>query len=396
LEIAAVSTAIVSVLWENVFYSNRFHTENSALIFELLAILILFKCYLKKEKFMKINPKYSLIFILLFSILSILFRPGNILFFPGMIAFILLVNSRYFLNTNKKLLISSIVAVSALFLFIVQLPNLAKISLFSTYYHPTDPIAWNVLNVFSGFYVNQLNLVPSILFYSFLVGLGIMLFKTYVNYDKLNKMKSDKEDLELKSDIFNLLIIASVLGSFIFLLRTSNYEYRWFFPLLTGMLSFTSKGIINLSELASSLLGKKEIATLAIVLLTLLGVYSQIVFVNPIVTGKLSSYGQVKEAGLWLKSNSLEDDVILAQSVPQLSYYSERKIQGIDSYKNETEFENYLEDKSPNFLIISGFENHPRWIYEWVQKNQERLPVVKAYYLNNQQPILVIYSLEKF
>ena len=50
-KIAIVSILILSVLWEHVFYSNRFHTENSALIFELLAILVLFKSYLKKESF---------------------------------------------------------------------------------------------------------------------------------------------------------------------------------------------------------------------------------------------------------------------------------------------------------------------------------------------------------
>ena len=32
--IALISTAILSVLWESLFYSNRFHTENISLIFE--------------------------------------------------------------------------------------------------------------------------------------------------------------------------------------------------------------------------------------------------------------------------------------------------------------------------------------------------------------------------
>jgi hypothetical protein len=78
MKVALISAAILSVLWEHIFYSNRFHTENFALIFEFLAIFILFKGYMKKEKIWFLQPKYSLVVALLFSLISVIFRPGNI------------------------------------------------------------------------------------------------------------------------------------------------------------------------------------------------------------------------------------------------------------------------------------------------------------------------------
>jgi len=72
------------------------------------------------------------------------------------------------------------------------------------------------------------------------------MFDLIIKWPLIKKIRADSENLEIKSDIFNILLIICVLFLFIFVIRPyQNYEYRWFFPLLTGMLVFTSKGILT-------------------------------------------------------------------------------------------------------------------------------------------------------
>ena len=91
-KIALISTAIFTVLWEHVFYSNRFHTENLSLIFELLAIFVLFRVYLKNQDFYFIKSRHAFLWIALFSVICILFRSANMVFIPVMIFFLIAVN----------------------------------------------------------------------------------------------------------------------------------------------------------------------------------------------------------------------------------------------------------------------------------------------------------------
>src|SRR3989344_6406427 len=109
-KIALISTLILSVLWEHLFYSNRFHTENFALIFQFLATYILFKGYLKKQDVYFIKAKYSLIWIILMSGIAVFFRPGNLIFIPGMFLFIVLTSSSKIL-TKKGLSIIGVLGV---------------------------------------------------------------------------------------------------------------------------------------------------------------------------------------------------------------------------------------------------------------------------------------------
>jgi len=81
--VALISMSIMAVLWESLFYSNRFMTENPALIFEFAALYVLFKYYVKRQS------NLSLIWVTLLSIISLLFRPGNIVFVPAIVIFVI-------------------------------------------------------------------------------------------------------------------------------------------------------------------------------------------------------------------------------------------------------------------------------------------------------------------
>ena len=298
--IALISTAIISVLWEHLFYSNRFHTENPALIFEFLAIFILFRVYIKRQDllFFKSKNKFLVpLLIGLLSFISVLFRPGNLLFIPAILLFLLIYNKEYLLKLRILFIVIGVVFLGALMFF--MFPASIKSGLLS-YYHPENPFAFNTLGVFYGFYQSVVPWLPSILFYALLFGFGVFVFDFIIKWPLIKKIRANSENLEIKSDIFNMILIVCVLFFFIFVIRPSQgYEYRWFFPLLPGMLVFTSKGIITFSEYASKLLSYKKIAIIFILIILSIGIYTQIVHANKIIKIKLDSYSQVRDCLLY-------------------------------------------------------------------------------------------------
>lgn len=164
--IAIISVLILAVLWEHLFYSNRFQTENIALIFEMLSIYILFKSYVKKENSWFIKPKYSPIFIFLFMVLSVFFRAGNFIFVPAMFAIILVLNASLIFRKKNAVyvILAAVLLVSAAY-YILSLPRTGLLM----YYQPQFPMAWNSLSVFYGLYQSLSPSIPSVLFYVFLI-----------------------------------------------------------------------------------------------------------------------------------------------------------------------------------------------------------------------------------
>jgi hypothetical protein len=396
--IALISTAIITVLWENLFYSNRFQTENFSLIFEFLAIFILFKAYLKKENVWFITSKYSLVWVALLSIISILFRPGSVMFVPALFLFIVLLNKSA-VFTRKGLIISSCLVVAAI-ISVIFVPKIA--GAFLGYYNPKNPIAWNSLHVFYGFYQSAISWLPSLFFWAFLFGIFLLILDFSISFGKLKQIAVNGENLDFKSDVFNTLLIASILFIFVFIMRPyTGFEYRWFFPLLPGMLAFTSKGVISFSQYLAGAFKNKKFATALIVIVVVLGVYTQLVHADNIIRVKLDSYLQVKQSGLWLKDNSNPNDIIVSASVPQHAYYSERLVYNFNvngaSNNNETIFTERINQLKPQYLVVSAFEPgfQPDWALAWASKHNQTATPVQAYFFDSAktQVALIIYKL---
>lgn len=392
--IALISALIVSVLWEHLFYSNRFHTENFALIFELLAFFVLFRVYLKGKNLAFIKPKYSLVWILAFSLLSVFFRPGNLLFVPPMALFILLVNkSRVF--TKKTALFWAIAAI-AFIAFLFVSPKIPRASILS-YYNPELPLAWNSLGVFHGFYESLVSWIPSLFYYAFFLGLLVIFYEFFLYWPKIKKLSSNSEDLEVKSDIFGILVLVFVLAGFIFIIRSPSYEYRWFFPLLVPMLAFTGKGVISFSDHIGSFFKSKNFSATIIILLVLLGAYTQVVHADSIIKLKLDSYSQIRDASLWIKENSNPGDIVLSRSFPQTTYYSEREVYNFAGM-NESRFLELVSQTKPKYLLESALEpNLPEWSLNPPESIKNLLLSVKIWFLDSQQtqPVLIVYAVNQ-
>jgi len=391
--IALISTAILTVLWEHVFYSNRFHTENSALIFQFLALIILFGVYLKDKDFYFIKSKHALFWIFLFSILAILFRAQNAPFVPAIVLFLVIIN---FYKIPKKLRTAS--AIGLIVLAVAGYTIIDFLSrrsvLISHFYQYSNPPDWTNLSVFYGFYQSFVPNLPSIFFYSFLIGIIAVIGGIIIFPEGLKKVSKNVKDNSHKADIFNLILIAGFLFFFIFILRAGGFEYRWFFAFLPGMLAFTAKGLIKAGDYAQSMLKIKYLSVFLILILLCLGIYTQINHADMIIKNKLDSYSQVRDSGLWLKENSNPEDIIISGSIFQHAYYAERKI--IYPPENETDFDQLINDSNPKYLVISVFQPLPEWTYDWPQRNNETVVPVQAYFTDNskQQVTLIIYQFD--
>jgi len=395
--IAIISTLIFGVLWEHVFYSNRFHTENLSLIFEFLAIYFIAKININGKKIWKIGRKMSIIPVVLLSLISFFIRPGNFYFIPAIIGFwIIFMFSGGFKKKRTYLFLISFVILAVLLPTTLEkvIPSQKDRQGLLSYYHPENPIAWNVLDVFRGFY-ESINSIPNVLYLCFLFGVLFILGETYIFLNKTNR--DEKEERILKSNLLNLLIIFVTLYLSIFINRFTSIEYRWFFPLIIPFLTITSKGLISFSDNVGIFIHKKAPLFLIILILGL-GLYNQVIHGDTIVRTKLNSYSQVRESAIWMKENSLKEDLIISASYPQQTYYSERKVipYSLISEENESLFEEFIKKSRPRFLVVSIFERMPSWVYGWLEKNKDWVYPVKAYYLdeNKQQLALVIYEFD--
>lgn len=396
--VAMISIVLFGVLWEHVFYSNRFHTENFSLIFQLFAMIFLVKSYLKKEKIFLINPKYSLIPVVICILISVLFRPGSLIFIPGLFLFFIFLQGKFLFKDLRNTSYTILFLIFVFLSFMISI-NLIEIPIVSNYFAPERPISFVYLEVFEGFFKPSNLYLPNIIHYFFLLGLGIFLAKAIFSYEFFKKLSPDKEDLHFKSDLLNLFIIMSCLVSFIFFLRTGSYEFRWFFPLITGLFSFTAKGIISFADFIGKNTSVKNISSIIIIFLSLFASYTQLVHAEAITKEKLDSYSQVKYSGIWMRDNSAQDEIIISASVPQHSYYSERKVYNFH-FSNENLSEEYFNEKikevKPKYVVVSVFEPGftPSWAYDWPQRNNETLKPVKVYFSDSQnnQPVLVVYE----
>ncbi|MFH1711037.1 MAG: glycosyltransferase family 39 protein [Nanoarchaeota archaeon] len=389
--LALISMLLLVVLWEHLFYSNRFQTENLALLFQFLAIFVLFKVYMKKNSLSFIKPKYSLAWIALFSLISVLLRPGNMMFLPPLFLFILILNkSKVF---SKKMIPLWILAAALVTLFFLFLPSIPKTGLFS-YYHPESKFAWGNLLVFKNLYGSVVSFIPSIFYYSLLSGFLVIIYELFLYWDQVKKISVGSEGLETKSNIFNIFLLVFVLFYFIFILRPASYELRWFFPFLPAMLFFTSKGIVSFSDLIGQFFSSKKLSLLIIIILVLLGAYTQIVHADSIIKIKLDSYSQIRDASLWMKENSNPGDVVFSRSLPQSTYYSERKVYS-HSTMNESQFLELVSQTHPKFMLESVLEPHPAsWGFNTPESLNSLLIPRKIFFMDVAQtePVAVVYE----
>lgn len=385
-KVGLISAALISIFYLQLFFTYRFMTEIPTMTFFIFAMYFFWEGYVKKRNKM-------LLWFGVFLGLSLLTRGGTsvlLLFFPVF----LFVTERFRFLKNKHLWLSFLIAfliLSLFFVFILFKNGVNPITHFLALTPETGQgqgrFGEGRILVFSVF-MAYIKFMPTYfgiaLLIPFLLGLGALLFRLSLNLDFLFKDKNPK----LKKDFFLILwaAIPFLFHSFL----VSNMEPRYLMMSFPPLFMILSNGLLQIGNWMKKY--GKHLGIIVIILFLAFGVQYQLKFANNLIESKAPSYLEVKTSGEWIKANSQEGDIIFSASVPQHVYYAEREVHNyIHQGVTQEEFEEKVQELKPTFLVVSIFEPHSQWIYEYPQTHTELLTPVQAYQ-QGEQPLLIIYK----
>jgi len=383
-KVALIASFIISILWVLLFNTTRIHADALGLFFSLLGVYLFWRGYLIKNSVKLIS------FGFLFMSLAFMIRVNAAL--VPLIILIFLIITEKFDFLKKKILWKSLI-----WFFIPLIPyfiyNYLKfgtvLSFIQGYVDPKSLSSkfqvgfdWSIFN-FLYHYTDLL------LFILFLIGALFVLLNLVLGFDLIYKEKN----LKLKADLFSVLSILLVMSYFIFIERWGA-EPRWLIFMAPFMFFIIGRGIVELTKFLKKI--DKRIIFFIIVVILFIGAYNHLGRTNELVEIKKDSYEPIKVAGLWIKDNSNEGDIILSKSPTQITYYSERENVGLVPVNED--FKKKIKEIKPRYVMVSVFEQHTPELLQSVDALRDNLQVVQAYFADaeGKQPILVVYEFKNY
>ncbi|MEK6974032.1 MAG: glycosyltransferase family 39 protein [Nanoarchaeota archaeon] len=379
---AIIATSLLSVFYLHIFYSLRFMSEAPTLAFVTIAVYYFWKGYVNK-----ICLKHLLISGLA---IAIGFLSYYAVGFIALTIFLhLLITDRFKFLKNRKLWIAAAIIILLMLPYFIYsmitigapIPRLAAVK-----ESITNPETTKVYGAWSLY----LNLFPvylqSLLLIVFLIAFLYILINIILGIDLLVK----DENMNAKKDFFLFLwiVIPLVVLSYIAINTSGHGEDRYLILIFPAVFLVASRLILKISDYIKKI-DKRLSLTFILLLLIVIG-FQQISYGNSLIKSKLASYEPVKQAGLWLKQNSRQGDVVISNSIPQNTYYSERA-----TYYafEDTKIKSY----KPRFFVVSIFENSGETYFKYPENHQDELIPVQAYFadLEKKQPLLIIYEFKK-
>ena len=379
-KIGLIAMSIISFNWVFMFYSFRLLTDAPSAFFGILALTLFWSLYEKRKN------KWGLWLAVVAGVLSFLCRypSGLILVF---IAIYLFVTRKFSLLKDKNIWIAGIIGLLCLLpFFIFNYSNSESIFPALTFYHGADsasvklPYAWDTIT-----YQLPLFLTKIPMFF-FLIGLVIsMQFFLYLDLILFKKQKKGMNYL--------FLFIISVLFPLYLVFGIRGADARYYLVFSPQLFICVSLGINFLGEKIKHFLPNKKYLNVILIFFCIFLMYNQLGYANNFIMSRFGSYGEVQEAGLWLKENSPKDAKIITASIVQNQYYSERDSYDFytDTGQNETEFNEFVKELKPDYMIVHVFEPAftPEWAYTYPQR-YNLIPV--AGFGPQDQPRAIIYK----
>ncbi|VVB80292.1 Dolichyl-phosphate-mannose-protein mannosyltransferase [uncultured archaeon] len=210
-------------------------------------------------------------------------------------------------------------------------------------------------------FIDYIKYLPSytqiVLFIFFIIGLVVILFNLVILFDKIKSESSQKKNL--------FIIIAFLIPLIYFGFFVNHFEDRYLSLALPFIFIITAYGLFLAYNFIKIHINK-IIALVFILGILLFGCYSMYTNSNAIITDKINSYSDLRDTGIWIKTNSLPTDAIISAAVPELTYYSERPTyHHADNLTGELSL---ITEKNVKFLVITSWEKSPDWTYEFFSK----------------------------
>jgi 4-amino-4-deoxy-L-arabinose transferase-like glycosyltransferase len=374
--------ALAASFFTSIFYIHIFYTQR-LLVDTLSFTFFIWSAYYFYEYFKKETPKLFYIACIITAI-GFLFRITTALILFVVLIYILLLETKTFYK-KKEYWIGALIfflIISPYFIWgYFQFDGFVLTQAFET--NAPKNFWVGGYNVLMDYVMKYFILIPNVwaipLFLLFVLGL-LMMHEAIVGLDM-----AKKGDKKIRRDLFLLLlfIIPTICISFLL----DHYEDRYIFNAFPAIFILASIAFVYLIDLIAKK-NKSAGGIFAIAILIIIFI-SQIQAVDFTVKGKVESYREVQQAGLWIKAHSNPQDVVVTHSYPQIQYYSERYCQFFP--KTEEEFEE-MDDTNFTYFVLSVFERSPEWVYQYPTK--KNLTVAQAYLTTDNQPILVIYNLK--
>lgn len=378
--IALAASFFTSIFYIHIFYTQRLLVDTLSFTFFIWAAYYFYE-YFKKDHV----PKLFYIACVITAV-GFLFRITTALVLFVVLFYILLLETKTFYK-RKEYWIGALIfllIVSPYFIWgYFKFDGFVLTQAFET--NAPKNFWVGGYNVLMDYVMKYFILIPNSwsipLFAFFLLGL-LMMHEAIVGIDM-----AKKGDKKIRRDLFLLLLFVIPTICISFLL--DHYEDRYIFNAFPAIFVLAALAFVYIIDLIAKK-NKTAGGLFAIAILLILFV-GQLQAVDFTVKGKVESYRQLQQAGLWIKDHSNPNDVVITHSYPQLQYYSERYCQYFPKTKAEFE-EMYNHTTNYTYFVLSIFESSPEWVYQYPAENN--LTVAQAYLTEDNQPILVIYNLK--
>ncbi len=404
-KLALLTSISLTLSWIYLFFSGRVLTDMPAAFLILLSFMLFWRGYILKK-----GDKYIYYSLAVFSF-AVLMRMQSLMMAPVFLA-IVFPKEKYKIFTNKKLWIAF-----SIFLIILT-PQL--IFYYSHYGNPASDIATHYLGVgqkaaesgdqrvFSFAIFNYAFDLPYVMtswmFYLFLIGAVYFFVDLIFGFDKI----FENEELHKKFFVlFFLLCLFLIMG---YIGSVSYVEQRYLSVGLPFLFLISVYPLVKLEEvLEKNMKFSKLSSSISIVIILLVLLIPSFNLANGMIEDKKTSFSEVEQAGLWIKENSNPSDSIISNSVPQMTYYSERSIYPFDpGFYYGTKLGNkdflkysadlngllkFIDERRPKYIVLSSFESTPDWVNQYVQNSKGLLVPVRAY-KQGDKPVLIIYEFD--
>ena len=222
-----------------------------------------------------------------------------------------------------------------------------------------------------------------------MVILGLAYFvDIFLGFDLFLKKKAS---LEMKKNLYIFLwvLVHLVIFGLHKVFTTMYYEPLYIIPMIPGLYIIAGLGVYKGYELVSKY--HKLAAMVFVAAIVIFAFNTQYTYAKNLINSKKDTYAMQREAGEWLKANTIKGDVVggCLMGVP-FSYYSERAIKGVAG-TNYTLFMDKVKKYHPKFVVLDVYEPSGCPFNE-VLSQQEMFKPVQVFFLNGnqQQPVEII------
>jgi hypothetical protein len=213
----------------------------------------------------------------------------------------------------------------------------------------------------------------------FVIGCIGIFYRVFLYFDKLVSEK----DIQFRLDFFLFVYLAVFF--LIMVMSVASLEGRYLLPFLAVGLIIVGRTLDVLYKyLAQN--QDKFVAGCFVACVLGLAIWANFSTAKTNIEGKLNSYEEIQQAGLWLENNTEVGDCIVTQSLFQVSYYSNRETMTFSEYLGNT-------SNNCKYLMLSAIERSSVESYQYPE--QKNLTLSHTISRFGGEVMVAIYELDE-